>query len=102
MIDEVQRCPDLLDDADHSLRKAPLPSPARGDGWGYIESVYVAEPSRRRGLGRRLAEKALNELAARGATRIGIAVMYANSSAMAFWPRLGFEPMRIILVRPAA
>jgi ribosomal protein S18 acetylase RimI-like enzyme len=62
------------------------------DGWrGTIYRLAVDPAYRRRGLGGRLVEMALERLRALGARRIGAIVMSDHSSAMAFWHGSGWE-----------
>jgi ribosomal protein S18 acetylase RimI-like enzyme len=79
-------------------RKPPPASPARFDGWGIIESLYVAEAERRQGLATHLVAAIREELAAMGATRIEISVMVANEPAMAFWCSQGFGRFRVHMI----
>jgi len=79
-------------------RKPPPASPARFDGWSIIESLYVVEAERRRGLATRLVEAVREELAAIGVSRIEISVMAANEPAMAFWSSQGFGQFRVHLI----
>lgn len=78
-------------------RYAPV-SPARLEDWAIIDSLYVVEPERRLGLGRRLVEATRAGLAAQGVTRFEISVMAVNETALAFWTRLGFRSFRVHLV----
>jgi GNAT superfamily N-acetyltransferase len=73
-------------------------SPARLEDWAIIDSLYVVEPERRLGLGRRLVAATRTCLVAQGATRFEISVMAVNETALAFWIRLGFRLFRVHLV----
>lgn len=75
-------------------RRGGLGSPADFAGYAVIDSLYVLESQRRRGLGRRLVETLRADLAALGAQRLEISVMVANAAAMAFWERQGFRAHR--------
>jgi ribosomal protein S18 acetylase RimI-like enzyme len=75
-------------------RRRGLGSPADFAGYAVIESLYVLESQRRRGLARRLVETLRTDLGALGAQRLEISVMVANAAAMAFWQRQGFAPHR--------
>jgi GNAT superfamily N-acetyltransferase len=79
-------------------RRPPPASPACFDDWGIIESLFVVEAERRRGLATRLVEAVREELAAIGVSRIEIGVMAANEPAIAFWSSQGFGRFRVHLV----
>jgi ribosomal protein S18 acetylase RimI-like enzyme len=58
---------------------------------GEIEHLLVRESSRRRGVGRALAEAGLTWLGERGIRRAEVQVAVENDTARAFWRALGFE-----------
>ena len=57
---------------------------------GYLQHLAVAPEYRRRGIGRRLAERAVAALAERGIAKCHLMVLPANAEARAFWRRLGW------------
>jgi len=59
---------------------------------GEIEHLLVRESSRRRGIGRALAEAGLDWMRERGVGRAEIQVAVENAEARAFWCALGFGP----------
>jgi ribosomal protein S18 acetylase RimI-like enzyme len=62
------------------------------DGVGYLDSVGVRRPWRRRGLGRALVAESLRLLAARGATSVGLGVDLQNQNEAArLYESVGFE-----------
>lgn len=68
---------------------------------GQITDCYVIPARRRRGAGRRLASRLTDLLLGKGAETIRLQVVVANAEAGAFWASLGFDPLEVILERPA-
>jgi ribosomal-protein-alanine acetyltransferase len=68
-----------------------------GSDQGDIQTIAVAEPSRGRGLGRRLMEALLAEAERRGAVEVFLEVRADNAPAQHLYTSLGFER---IAVRP--
>lgn len=66
-----------------------------------IGELFVAPPRRRRGLARRLAQRAMDLLYERGAREVRLQAAVHNPGAQAFWRSLGFEPVETLLQRPA-
>jgi ribosomal protein S18 acetylase RimI-like enzyme len=61
------------------------------DGVGYLDSVGVRRPWRRRGLGRAMVAEALRLLASRGATSVGLGVDLQNQNEAArLYESVGF------------
>jgi ribosomal protein S18 acetylase RimI-like enzyme len=58
---------------------------------GYLHHVVVAPAYRRLGVGRALAEQALDGLAAAGIAKTHIDVFADNAAALAFWQRIGWQ-----------
>jgi len=67
------------------------------DGQGEIDSMFVEEAFRGRGIGSELVRRALAWLAGAGATSKVVTVAHANEEALAFYKRFGFEPRMILL-----
>ena len=57
----------------------------------HVVTLDVHQTFRRRGLGRRLIESALERSAADGAQRVSLEVDVRNSGAIAFYSKLGFQ-----------
>jgi ribosomal protein S18 acetylase RimI-like enzyme len=57
---------------------------------GEITDLFVRGAWRRRGVGRALADAALDWLASRGVRRVEVRVADANAGARSFWRALGF------------
>ena len=57
---------------------------------GYIHDVYVMEPYRRRGVGRRLVAEILTWLRQHGVSMVELTVA-ARNEAIPFWESLGFR-----------
>lgn len=68
-----------------------------GTGQADIQTIAVAEPSRGRGVGRRLLEELLAEADRRGAGEVFLEVRAGNEPAQHLYASLGFER---IAVRP--
>ena len=66
---------------------------------GEIEHLLVRESSRRRGIGRALAEAGLAWMGERGIRRAEVQVTVENDTARAFWRALGFGAASEILER---
>lgn len=66
-----------------------------------IGDLFVAQPRRRRGIARRLAQRAMDVLYERGAREVRLQAATSNPEALAFWRSLGFEPVELLLQRPA-
>ena len=66
---------------------------------GEIEHLLVRESSRRRGVGRALAEAALAWMVERGIRRAEVQVVVENTGARAFWRALGFGAAMDVLER---
>ena len=56
-----------------------------------LETIAVAAPGQRRGVGRRLFAALAAELSAEGANDVHLEVRSSNSQALAFYAALGFE-----------
>jgi ribosomal protein S18 acetylase RimI-like enzyme len=65
---------------------------AFAEDWVALSSLVVATAARRRGLGRALTLRALDEAAARGARRAFLQVEAHNTAAAALYTGLGFQP----------
>lgn len=59
---------------------------------GFLYHLCTAESERKRGLGRRLAERALAGLARRGIAKCHVMVFADNEQGKGFWIRFGFKP----------
>ncbi|MBQ6901373.1 MAG: GNAT family N-acetyltransferase [Firmicutes bacterium] len=57
---------------------------------GYIYHTAVAPEYRGRGIGTLLVEKAVEELAALGLSKVALSVLEGNESGNAFWEKRGF------------
>ncbi len=66
---------------------------------GEIEHLLVRSSSRRRGIGRELAEASLAWMSGRGIRRAEIQVAVENPDARAFWSALGFGAATDVLER---
>jgi GNAT superfamily N-acetyltransferase len=64
-----------------------------------VLDLLVRESSRRRGVGRALAEAALVWMGGRGIRRAEVQVVVENAGARAFWCALGFGAAMDVLER---
>jgi ribosomal protein S18 acetylase RimI-like enzyme len=64
---------------------------------GEIEQLLVRESSRRRGIGRALAEAGAAWMRGRGIRRLEVQVAVENAEARAFWRALGFDAATDVL-----
>jgi len=85
-----------VDDADAVIGYAGLLAP-RGSGQGDIQTIAVAEPARRQGIGAALLDALLAEARAREALEVFLEVRADNPGAEALYASRGFER---IAVRP--
>ncbi|MEN6388915.1 MAG: GNAT family N-acetyltransferase [Syntrophomonas sp.] len=65
---------------------------------GEIDSLYVSEEWRGRGIGRHLLITSLDWLKTRGTTIQQLAVREGNEKALTFYQRCGFVPLMRILI----
>ncbi|NLG84512.1 MAG: GNAT family N-acetyltransferase [Firmicutes bacterium] len=70
------------------------------EGQGEIESIFVEEAYRRRGLGDGFLHRALTWLAEKGARDVKIVVACGNEEALGFYARYGFYPRTYVLRQP--
>jgi len=57
---------------------------------GYLHHLAVAEPHRRRGIGRELVRRCLAALRDRGIAKCNLFVFARNREAIAFWKQIGW------------
>jgi len=58
---------------------------------GWLYSVAVASDQRRRGIGRKMIEKAMNSLKELGCIKVNLQIRASNHEVKAFYESLGFE-----------
>ena len=75
-------------------RRSPLKSSYRR---GVIHDLYVRPGWRRKGLGKRLLEEALDEMRARGLDIATVSVAITNRAALSLYRKLGFEDFMLTL-----
>lgn len=66
---------------------------------GLISDVYVRPAYRRRGVGRRLVDAALEWFGGRRVSRVRLRTDARNAPGVAFWKRLGFETVALTMDR---
>ena len=67
------------------------------DGRGEVDSMFVEERFRGRGIGSDLIRHALAWLESEGASSKVVTVAHANGEALAFYRRFGFHPRTVLL-----
>jgi GNAT superfamily N-acetyltransferase len=71
-------------------------------GLGEIDSMFVEEAFRGRGIGSQLVRNALDWLESAGATSKVVTVAHANGQALGFYNRFGFQPRTVLLQQSEA
>jgi GNAT superfamily N-acetyltransferase len=72
-------------------------STVTANGLGEVDSMFVEERFRNRGIGSQLIRHALDWMMSMGASSNVVAVAHANEEALAFYKRFGFHPRTILL-----
>jgi GNAT superfamily N-acetyltransferase len=67
---------------------------------GWISDVFVAEPSRGRGIAQRLLQALGQRLQEQGVTRLRICALASNAPSIAAFRRFGFTPFEITFDKP--
>src|SRR5687767_10972063 len=65
---------------------------------GYLQHLAVAREHRGQGIGRALAERAINALSAVGIVKCHIMVRRENAGALAFWAHMGWAARDDVLL----
>lgn len=65
-----------------------------------ITDMYVAPEARRQGLGRRLVDAFIEAAMLAGYRGVEVGTLIKDTRAVAFWSAMGFDAMRVTLVRP--
>jgi len=77
------------------LTKPDLPLPSLQTGDTEVRRIYVLSKFQGRQLGRRLMDAAIAHARALGKTRLLLGVYGENKPALAFYGRLGFQPVGV-------
>ena len=64
---------------------------------GWIDSIFIVEEHRGRGIGEELMRRSVEWLKDRGAKRILLTVTPGNDSVIGFYERFGFRPRKIVM-----
>ena len=72
-------------------------STVTADGRGEVDSMFVEELFRGRGIGSELMRHALAWLESTGASTKVVTVAHGNEDALAFYQRFGFHPRAVLL-----
>jgi ribosomal protein S18 acetylase RimI-like enzyme len=78
---------------------APQPAPLTGRSRGHLQSLYVEEAWRRRGVGRLLVAAAEEWARSRGAVELDLDIWEVGAGPLAFYEELGYHTLRRTLVR---
>jgi ribosomal protein S18 acetylase RimI-like enzyme len=68
--------------------------------WGAIGDAFVLPALRRRGIGRRLVEAAIEWFTEKHVDGVKLSAAIANDAGSAFWQAMGFEPYMTQFLRP--
>lgn len=82
------------------LRQTEPERPVVARSYAQLQSLFVAEPERRRGIGRRLLDAAQGWARARGASELQLDVWEFPAGPLDFYERAGYRTLRRTLVRP--
>lgn len=75
---------------------SPLLDPPR---YGYVSSVFVEPPARRRGVLRALLSAAEQWCTDRGMTEMRLHSVYGDDVSGTAWERMGFEPVEVVRLK---
>ena len=70
------------------------------DGTGAVDSIYVAEPHRGRGVGHALLSAAMEWFNRQSVESIAVEVLSGNEPAQRLYARYGFLPRTVRMARP--
>jgi ribosomal protein S18 acetylase RimI-like enzyme len=90
---------ELVSTASDAADIAYCVSTVSAGGRGELDSMFVEECFRGRGIGSELVRHALAWLESVGASSRVVTVAHANEAALAFYKRFGFHPRTILLQR---
>jgi len=88
---------ELVSIASHAADIAYCISTVSADGCGEVDSMFVEEHFRGRGVGSELLRRALAWLDSVGASWKVVTVAHGNERTLAFYRRFGFHPRTILL-----
>src|SRR6267142_5318776 len=93
---------ELVSTATDGLDVAYCISTVSRDGCGEMDSMFVEEAFRGRGIGSELVRHALEWLESAGATSKVVTVAFANEEALSFYQRFGFQPRTVLMQQSEA
>jgi GNAT superfamily N-acetyltransferase len=85
----------LAEDDEGPIGLAEATAPDHGRS--HVELVYVRPRARRSGVATALVRACLEDVKAKGATRITLDVLWTNAPARTVWTRLGFEEYELVM-----
>ncbi len=69
------------------------------EGMGEIESLFVGEAARGRGVGDKLVRRSIEWMDKMGARSMVVFTVYGNEEVLPFYQRYGFQPKMVMLER---
>lgn len=66
---------------------------------GVLENLFVGDQWRRMGIGKQMADAAIERLVDQGAQEIYVNVIPGNGASVKFWRAMGFEVQRLAMTR---
>jgi diamine N-acetyltransferase len=88
---------ELVSDGSDAADVAYCISSVAADGAAEVDSIFVRERFRGRGIGAELMRRTLAWFRAAGATSTVVSVMHGNDKAIAFYRQFGFYPRAVVL-----
>jgi ribosomal protein S18 acetylase RimI-like enzyme len=88
----------LAEDERGPVGTARITAPNRGSS--HIQLVHVRPRARRRGIAKALVQACVQEVKAKGATRVELEVLTTNTVARQVWSRMGFEETVLVMATP--
>jgi ribosomal protein S18 acetylase RimI-like enzyme len=90
----------IAEDQEGAVGTARATAPRRGTS--HLHLVHVRPRARRQGVAKALIQACIQEVKAKGATRITLDVLASNTVARNVWTRLGFQEAALEMAAPLA
>ncbi len=90
---------DIAQDTNHNVIVGYCVSTITENGEGEIDSIFLDQNYRGKGIGEALMERALNWFAENNVQDIKIGVVFGNDDVLSFYERFGFYPKSYVLLR---
>src|SRR5262249_28104029 len=88
----------LAEDEQGPVGTARITAPNRGSS--HIHLVHVRPRARRQGIAKALVQACVQDVKAKGATRVELEVLTTNTVARQVWSRMGFEEAVLVMATP--